>query len=264
MLCFAVLAAGDFWRYRLSWWGWGARAARIVGLSIVERGRARADVRRLPFTLLLFLGFAALSIAWSAYPGASALGVSLTLATTAVAAFLSTCLSWEEVLETFSDTMRWVLGLSLLFELVVAVFVRRPVLPLWVDYSGLEKIPAAFYWSRNLLFEGGRIQGIVGNANILGMLALLGLIVFALRLAARKGSPLWGWFWVAIAVATLALTRSSTVVVAPRGVAGGARGGRPPGPPPRFTCRGVAARPASSRWHSRRSTRLTTCTASSG
>ena len=214
MLCFAVLAAGDFWRYLLSWWGWGALAALIVGLSIVELGRARADVRRLPFTLLLFLGFAALSIAWSAYPGASALGVSLTLATTAVAAFLSTCLSWEEVLETFSDTMRWVLGLSLLFELVVAVFVRRPVLPLWVDYSGLEKIPAAFYWSRNLLFEGGRIQGIVGNANILGMLALLGLIVFALRLAARKGSPLWGWFWVAIAVATLALTRSSTVVVA--------------------------------------------------
>ncbi|WP_284297520.1 hypothetical protein [Homoserinibacter gongjuensis] len=23
VLCFAVLAAGDFWRYLLSWWGWG-------------------------------------------------------------------------------------------------------------------------------------------------------------------------------------------------------------------------------------------------
>jgi O-antigen ligase len=214
VLCFAVLAAGDFWRYLLSWWGWGALAVLIVTLSIVELVRRRVDPRRLPFWLLLFLAFAALSIAWSAYPGASALGVVLTLATTSVAAFLATCLTWEEVLETFSDTMRWVLGLSLLFEFIVAAFVRQPVLPLWVDYSDLEKIPKAFYWSRNLLFEGGRIQGIVGNANILGMLALLALIVFVLRLAARKGSPVWGWAWIVVAVVTLALTRSSTVIVA--------------------------------------------------
>lgn len=214
MLSFGVLAAGDFWRYLLSWWGWGALVVVIIVLVAVELVRARIDVRRLPFFLLLFLAFAAVSIAWSAYPGASALGVGLTLATAAVATFLASRLSWEEVLETFSDTMRWVLGLSFLFEFVVAAFVRRPVLPLWVDYSDLEKVPAAFYWSRNLLFEGGRIQGIVGNANILGMLALLALIVFVVRLAARKGSPVWGWFWIVAAVAALALTRSSTVIVA--------------------------------------------------
>lgn len=214
VLAFGLLAAGDFWRYLLSWWGWGAIVVLVVALSVVELVRMRVDIRRLPFALFAFLGFAALSIIWSAYPGASALGVILTLATTAVAAFLATCFTWEELLETFSDAMRWILGLSLLFELVVATFVRQPVLPLWVDYSHLDKIPAAFYWSRNLLFEGGRIQGIVGNANILGILALLGLIVFVLRLLARKGSPAWGWFWIAIAVATLVLTRSSTVIVA--------------------------------------------------
>ena len=51
------------------------------------------------------------------------------------------------------------------------------------------------YWSRNNLFEGGRIQGIVGNANLLGPLCLLAIIVFAIRLAA--GAPrralLCGW-----------------------------------------------------------------------
>jgi O-antigen ligase len=214
VLVFGVLAAGDFWRYLLSWWGWAGLVVVVVGLVVVELVRRRVDPRQLPFWLLVFLAFAALSIAWSAYPGASALGVVLTLATTATGAFLACCLSWEELLETFSDTMRWVLGLSLVFELVIAVFVRRPVLPLWVDYSDLEKIPMAFYWSRNLLFDGGRIQGIVGNANILGMLALLALIVFALRLAARKGSPVWGWAWIVAAVVTLALTRSSTVIVA--------------------------------------------------
>lgn len=214
VLAFTVLAAGDFWRYLLSWWGWGALAVLIITASVVELVRTRVDVRRLPVTLLLFVAFAAVSILWSAYPGASALGVLITIVTIAVAAFLASCLSWEEVLETFSDAVRWILGLSLLFELVVAAFVRHPVLPLWVDYSDLDKIPAAFYWSRALLFEGGRIQGIVGNANTLGMLSLLALIVFVLRLVARKGSPLWGWFWIAVAVACFALTRSSTVIVA--------------------------------------------------
>jgi len=214
VLSFAVLAAGDFWRYLLSWWGWGALALLVLALSIVELVRHRVDPRRLPIWLLLFLGFAALSISWSAYPGASALGVVSTLATVCVGAFLATCLNWEEVLETLSDTLRWILGLSLFFELIVAALVQHPVLPFWVDYSDLDRIPAAFYWSRDLLFAGGRIQGIVGNANLLGMLALLALIVFLVRVIARKGSPVWGWAWIVVAVAVLALTRSSTVIVA--------------------------------------------------
>ncbi len=219
MSAFAVLAAGDFWRYLIGWWGWAALAAVMLVLTAIELIRVRVDLRRLPMFLLLFLVFAVASVAWSAYPGATALGALGTIATVVGAAFLATCLSWEEVLETFSDIVRWILGLSLLFELVVATVLRRPVLPFWVDYSDLEKIPAAFYWSRNLLLEGGRIQGIVGNANILGMLALLGLIVFVLRLVARKGSPVWGWFWLAVAVLTLGLTRSSTVTVAAIAVA---------------------------------------------
>jgi len=90
------------------------------------------------------------------------------------------------------------------------------------------EVPAAFAWSRNLLFEGGRIQGVVGNSNLLGMLALLALIVFGLQLAdARSGgrdssrhetvepraaAPLVGWLL--IAAGTFLLTRSSTVIVA--------------------------------------------------
>lgn len=211
---FFTLGAGELWRSLLGWWGWGAIAGLIVVLAIVELVRGRVSPRRMPIALLAFLAFATASIAWSAYPGASALGVAGTLATTAVALFLAVLLSWDEVLETAGTAIRWVLGLSLVFELVVALIVRRPVLPLWVDYSGLDKIPAAFYWSRGLLFEGGRIQGIVGNANLLGMLALLGLIVFVLRLLARRGSASWAWLWIVVAAATLVLTRSSTVIVA--------------------------------------------------
>ncbi len=75
--------------------------------------------------------------------------------------------------------LRWILALSLAFELFVSTVIRDRLLPFWVDYSHLDKIPAAFYWSRNLLFEGGRIQGIVGNANILAFAALLAVITFS-------------------------------------------------------------------------------------
>ncbi|WP_166866254.1 O-antigen ligase [Salinibacterium sp. ZJ70] len=211
-LGFFSLAAGDLWRNLLGWWGWGAVIGALLALSIVELVRTRTDIRRVPLTLKVFLGLAVLSIAWSAYPGASAIGSLVTIATAAGALFFAACFTWDEILEVFSSAIRWVLGLSLLFELVVATIIRRPVLPLWVDYSDLEKIPMAFYWSRNLLFEGGRIQGVVGNANLLAMVALLGLIVFVARLLAHSGARGWGWFWIGAAVITLVLTGSATII----------------------------------------------------
>lgn len=214
ILAFFTLAAGDFWRYLLGWWGWGAIALLLLILAVAELVRARVDVRRLPIALIAFLALCLLSLAWSAYPGATAAGVVASYATTVVAVFLACCYHWDDVRGMLTAALRWVLGLSLLFELYISVVVREKVLPLWVDYSQLEKVPNAYYWSRNLLFEGGRIQGIVGNSNILGMLSVIALVLFVLRMTLRKGSPLWGWFWIAVAVATVALTRSSTALVA--------------------------------------------------
>jgi O-antigen ligase len=211
---FFTLAAGDVWRYLLSWWGWGAIIVVVLTLAVLELVRSRVDVRRMPILLFATLGLMALSIAWSAYPGASALGVLATLATTVYAVFLATCFTWAELVDALARAMRLVLALSLVFEFVVATFVQHPVLPLFVDYSDLEKIPAAFYWSRELLFEGGRIQGIVGNANILAMAALLSLIAEVARVVGRRGAGAASAFWIAVAVAVLALTRSSTVIVA--------------------------------------------------
>ena len=216
---FFTLAAGDLWRYLLSWWGWGAIVVVFVTLAIIELRRSRVDVRHLPILLYATLALMALSIAWSAYRAESVLGVVATLATTIYAVFLATCFTWPELLDSLARAMRLVLGLSLLFEFVVAVFVRGPVLPLWVDYSDLDKIPQAFYWSRDLLFEGGRIQGIVGNANLLAMAALLSLIAEVARWVTGRGSRVGTVAWVIVALGVLALTRSSTVIIATFAVA---------------------------------------------
>jgi exopolysaccharide production protein ExoQ len=216
---FFTLIAGDTWRYLLSWWGYGAIVAALVTLAIIELVRSREDVRRLPLLLLATLTLMLVSIAWSAYPAASAVGVILTLATTTYAVFLATCFTWAELVDALAFALRIILVLSLAFELVVAIFVRGPVLPLWVDYSHLDEIPKAFYWSRDVLFDGGRIQGIVGNANILAMAALLSLIAEIARRVARRGTFGGFLFFVALAVGMLALTRSSTVIIATAAVA---------------------------------------------
>jgi len=111
--------------------------------------------------------------------------------------------------------VKWVLGLSLVFEFVVAVFVRHPVLPLVPDFDAAEyeRVPMAFYWSRALLFDGGPIEGIVGNRNLLGMVALIGVIVFGALLAAKAIRRASGITWLVIAGATLLLTRSATVIL---------------------------------------------------
>lgn len=216
---FFTLAAGDFWRHLLSWYGWGAIVVLLLTLAIVEMARTRLAVRRLPLGLAVALALMAASVAWSAYRLESTLGFLATLATTVFAVFLAKGFTWSELVDALVRALRFALGLSLLFEFFVAAFVRRPVLPFFVDYSDLEAIPRAFYWSRDLLFEGGRIQGIVGNANILAMIALLALIGEAARRAAGRGTIAGFAFWTVVAVGVLALTRSTTVLVAAGAVA---------------------------------------------
>ena len=227
LLTLAIVLAGDAWRYTVGWWAFGTVAALLgvwsIVLLVVRRGEWRLS--GLPIPLVAFLVLATASLAWSHYPGATALGLLTTwlLALAAVAIGLTT--RWDDLLRALGHVLRAILALSLVFELVVATIIRRPILPLFtqpgVDYSDYETIPRMLYWSRNELFEvfdEGRIQGIVGNANHLGFLALLGLIVFTLQLADRRVRRITGIGWIALAVLTLVFTRSATVTLALVGV----------------------------------------------
>ncbi|WP_166671290.1 O-antigen ligase family protein [Cryobacterium psychrophilum] len=210
---FTVLA-GQFWRNLGGWWGFGAIALIVVAGSVVGLILEKPDWkwRRFPRSLILFMLLATLSILWSFYQGVSLLGVALQWCTTFAALFVALILTWSELLRTLGVALRWILALSLTFELFVIVVIQQPVLPFFVEYEG--KIPLAFYWSRGLLLEGGPIEGIVANRNLLGFLALIAVIVFAVQLAARTVKRGWGVAWLALAVAMLLLTRSATVTVA--------------------------------------------------
>jgi exopolysaccharide production protein ExoQ len=168
---------------------------------------------RLPAPLTWFLLLAALSIFWSAYRFESLLGVLAQLATTAAAITFAFLLSWHELLRTLASSMRWLLGLSLIFELWVSLFIQQPVLSWWVKQPEGKTLNILF-WSRDLLFEGGPIQGLLGSSVLLGFLALVALILFSVQLRAGLVRPVFGWGWIAVAAATLLLTRSATVWVA--------------------------------------------------
>ena len=221
VLVLFTLLAGDAWRYTLGWLGFGIIAGLIaaasVALLVVQRSRWRLN--SLPYPLLAFLALAALSIAWSFYPGASALGVTSTWLTVAGAVAAAVTYSWAEILRGLGIALRIVLGLSVVFELVVSLIIRRPVLPPiaqpGIDYAHLpDKIPLMLYWSRNELFDGGKIQGIVGNSALLSFVALLGIIVIGIQLFEKARRRRWTTaVWLAIAVLCFVLTRAATNII---------------------------------------------------
>ncbi|TFC36644.1 O-antigen ligase family protein [Cryobacterium sp. TMT2-14] len=219
-LVFFSVLAGQFWRSLFGWWGYGAIALVIVVSSVVALVKLNPDWMwsRFPKSLIAFLGLATLSLAWSFYLGASLIGVTLQWATTLAALFLALCLSWAELLRTLAAALRWILALSLAFELIVALFVRQAVLPFWVDY-GTRNVPESYYWTRGILLQGGPIEGIVANRNLLGFVALMAVIVFAVQLAAGTVSRNWGLAWLGLGVFVLLVTRSATVTLAAAAVA---------------------------------------------
>ncbi|GAA2242048.1 O-antigen ligase family protein [Herbiconiux moechotypicola] len=209
--------AGDFWRNLLGWWGYLALVAAItaaVAVLMTRRGLwRRLDPRRLPRTLLLLATLMVLSLAWSAYPGATVLGILAQAATTLCALFLAVANGWPQLALAASRAFTAILGLSVAFELVAAIFVRQPVLPFFTDYSG-QKVPNAFYWTQADLFTGGPIQGIVGNRNLLAFVALLALVTVGVLLAQKLVRTRPAVAWLVTAVVVLALTRSATVIAA--------------------------------------------------
>lgn len=206
--------AGDFWRDALSWYGWGVVIAIAIAGSLVLLARHRSSFRwaTLPYPLLAFLVLATVSIAWSAYPGFTAAGALSQWVTTIAAVAVSATLTWAELLVALGWAFRAVLGLSFIFEFVVAAIIRHPIYPVWIIEHPAH--PAKLlYWSRDLLFDAGKIQGIVGNSSLLAMAALLGLIVFAIQFGQKSVRPFSGPFWLVVAVVTIALTQSATVLI---------------------------------------------------
>ncbi|WCM56367.1 O-antigen ligase family protein [Microbacterium sp. EF45047] len=199
----------------------GVMTAGVVALwvvAIVRRMPTRLPWRRLPWTALGYVAFALLSLLWSRWPAATALTWVLLAAVTVSALFIATMLTWQEVVRALATTLKLILGLSLAIELWVALVLRHPLLPNFVEKPE-GHIDPHLYWVRGNLFDGGQIQGVVGNAHTLAMMCLFALIVFGVLLADRFRGTAKGRrrgalvVWMLLAAVLMVRADSATVYV---------------------------------------------------
>lgn len=208
---FFSLFAGDFWRNLLGWPGYIVLTLTFTTLCLIVYTKYPAINSRTPIpkSLSAFLILITVSVAWSAYPGATSLGILSQFMATFIAFFFVRYLTLEELITSLGKSLRWIIGLSVLFEAFVATVLRTPILPFWTTPPDVDPIPGPFFWSANLLLNGGPIQGIVGNRNLLAFVAALCLIISILEILHKQSLRLG--IWIGLCIATLLLTRSATI-----------------------------------------------------
>lgn len=208
-----IISAGDTVRYSIGFFAWGALcvALALVALFFFLSSNPRATLARMPFTLIGLLGYMLLSTAWSFYRPYTLLGYAGTLIATIFALFLVSNYSWRELLAKFAHVFWFILAASFAFELYAAVIVHGPIAPIFKNYTGPVPPSGAYYWTQGWLLKGARIQGIVGNANLLAYVAMLGFIMFAIRYTVRSGTRFVNLTGLLMATAAFALTRSAGI-----------------------------------------------------
>lgn len=210
-----LISASDSVRYSIGWIAWGVLVFALSAVALAEFAKAnwRATVRAVPWLLWVLFGWMLLSLSWSYYPIATLIGLLTVVLATTFAFFLIANFTWRELLRLLANTMRFILVLSFAFELWAALVVRGPIDPIFKEFQNGEG-PGAYRWTQAHLFDGKRIQGIVGNANLLAYVAMLGLILFFVQYAIRQTSRLLSIVSIAIGLLALALTRSASVGLA--------------------------------------------------
>jgi len=188
----------------------------VVSIAVWFGVRPVVDWRRLPWFVAAYVLFAAASALWTHWLDATILTWVLLVATTVQGLFVAAVLTWREIIRSIASALKWVVGLSLLFELWVWFIVGHPILPNFLAWDG--DVVTELYWSRANLFDwDARIQGIVGNAHLMAIAALLAIIVFGVRIA--SGAPFRGWLIAWIVLAGFLLWRSGSATVYLAGLA---------------------------------------------
>jgi O-antigen ligase len=152
-----------------------------------------------------------LSLIWSQYKPQTLLSFSVQVGATLFAYFLVNQFGWRQLLNIFSNTVRAILFSSLLFEIYAGL--TGPVEPIFPNYEG-EPPASAYLWSQGNLFEGERIQGIVGNANLIAFIAVLGMLLFLIEFIVTAKSKLLPLASFVLALTMALLAQSAGMIVA--------------------------------------------------
>lgn len=209
-----MVLAGDAVRYSIGWVGWGALVVFLVAATVVYLAvfNPIKTLSRIPVPLVLLLGLMVASTLWSQYRSSTLMSLGIQIGSTLFAIFLANQFGWRQLLNILTNTIRFILVSSLFFELAAAIF--GPIKPIFPNYEGDTPPTPAYLWSQGHLFDGDRIQGIVGNANLIAFVAVLGALLFLVEAIVTHKNR---WIPVAsllLAILLAALAKSGGMAVA--------------------------------------------------
>jgi O-antigen ligase len=189
--------------------GWGGLLGMLVALvalcagSLYARRSAIDWAGLVPISLLIFMGWAGVSIFWSEYQWVTFGSLAYLVAFTALGFYVALVRDTIQIIRSFGDVLRFLFVLALVLEVFSGLLVDTPI---------------DFLEVRGLLDAGGPISGPLGNRNELGLLAVIAGISFAIEWRTRSVSNELAIGSIALAVITLVFTQSpigwGTAVVA--------------------------------------------------
>lgn len=206
--------AGDGIRYLVGWWGFAAIAAAafIGSIVFIVMSSDKSVLRRFPLSLALILGLMGASAWWSNYQLVSLAAFLTQILTTVIAVFFAIQFDWRQLLNVFANTIRLVLLLSLIIELLASI--TGPIKPPFANFEGDTPPAPAYWWVQGNLFSSDRIQGIVGNANLLAFVSVLGLAIFFVEYLVSAKNQRLAIVSMVAAATFIALSKSASMSVA--------------------------------------------------
>ena len=157
--------------------GWPGLVAIVVGLTLLSVGVLIASQEfiewqgLLPISLLAFLAWSLLSVAWSQYSWASLGAVAYQFAFALIGVTLALTRDTIQIVRAFGDCLRIVIVGSLAIEVFAGLIIDTAIPGLGIQGN---------------LAVGGPIQGLTGSRNAMGLVALLAIVTFAVEYRTRS------------------------------------------------------------------------------
>jgi O-antigen ligase len=150
----------------------------------------------LPISLLVFLGWAGVSVFWSEYQWATVAGLGYLGVFSALGIYIALVRDTIQIVRVFGDVLRMVLVLSLVLEIFSGLLIDGPIRFLSIEGH---------------LDVAGPIQGLLGTRNQLGVVALLAAVTFGTELRTKSIRPGLAIASLVLAGATMVFTRSPLI-----------------------------------------------------
>ena len=185
----------------MGWPGLLGALITLVILAALSLGARRESIEwhgLLPISILVFVGWCALSAIWSGYTVPTLAGIGYQLAFAFLAIYVALVRDTIQIVRATGDMLRVLLGISLALEVLSGL---------------LLDLPITFLGIQGNITQFGPIQGVFGSRNVLGLISLIAAVTFVIELRARSVRRGVGIGSIWLAGIGLLLTGSPVIVV---------------------------------------------------